>query len=85
VDHDYKTAANVSGYSPTKSRNRPRRASYKLSYVSPEQPAIICMKFEGYRRPVYDVIDRTAREANVSRQQVIFNAIAAMFSEEKKE
>ena len=69
----------------TKSRNRPRRASYKLSYASPEQPAAIVLKFEDHRRPVYDIIDRAAREGNVSRQQVIFNAIAAMFNQDKKE
>jgi hypothetical protein len=85
VEHDYRTAANISGYSPVKSRNRPRRRRYKLSYASPEQPAIICMKFEGDRRPVYDMIDRTAREGDISRQNVIFNALAAFFTEEKKE
>lgn len=81
---NWKTAANISGYSPTKSRNRPRRASYKPSYASPEQPATIVLKFDGNRRSFYDTIDRAARKMNVSRHSIIFTAISTFFEEEKE-
>ena len=52
---------------------------HKLTYASPDQPALVRLKFDGSNRALYDVLDRAARRRDCSRQYLIFEILNREF------